>query len=172
MSAFRKFDPAAAPPSRDTGPAKVAKAAKAHSFRRFQPPKARLKPAKAPGTLGGFSQGLAARNPQDPSTLAALATLAAPGRHVTLMAVPPGVPLEWAEGVVKLLAMPAPGSFSDDRWRTLQDDAFAFLRDWTAQAHRLGWTALDIFGAHRYAPRRASIPWVWCRCWTAARWTR
>ena len=153
MSAFRKFDPAAAFHSRDMGPAKVAKAAKAQSFRRFQPPKAYLKLAKAPGTLGDFSQGLAVQDPQNSSTLAALATLAAPSRHVTLMAVPPGVPLEWAEGVVKLLTMPAPAPFSDDRWQALQDDAHNFLRTWGAQAHGFDWTNLDTFAIHRHAPQ-------------------
>jgi len=35
----------------------------------------------------------------------------------------------------------------------LQDDALAFLTEWAAQAHALGWDALDLFGTHAEAPR-------------------
>ncbi len=34
----------------------------------------------------------------------------------------------------------------------LREDSYRFLRDWAAQAHRLGWTALDLFGIDRNAP--------------------
>ena len=34
----------------------------------------------------------------------------------------------------------------------IREDAFAFLRDWAAQAHGLGWAGLDLFGVHRHAP--------------------
>ena len=34
----------------------------------------------------------------------------------------------------------------------MREDAYHFLRDWAAQAHGLGWTALDLFGVHRERP--------------------
>ena len=73
-------------------------------------------------------------------------------KKAVLLRIPDEVPLEWAEGVVKLLTMSAPRPYGDARWQVLSEDAFGFLQSWGAQAHRLGWTALDIFGAHRYAP--------------------
>ena len=73
-------------------------------------------------------------------------------KHAVLLQVPSGCPEAWVQGVADLLAMQAPIPFTDARWQTLREDAFAFLRDWAAQAHRLGWTALNLFGAHRSAP--------------------
>lgn len=35
----------------------------------------------------------------------------------------------------------------------LREDAYRFLSGWAAQAHRLGWTAFDLFGVHRIRPR-------------------
>ena len=66
--------------------------------------------------------------------------------------VPDGVPECWAEGVVKLLTMPAPRPYTDPCWQVLREDALIFLQDWAAQAHRLGWSDLDLFGVHRFAP--------------------
>ena len=34
----------------------------------------------------------------------------------------------------------------------LRKDAYRFLSDWAAQAHRLGWTDFDVFGVHRHRP--------------------
>ena len=38
------------------------------------------------------------------------------------------------------------------RWRDTLRDGALFLSDWATPAHELGWTALDLFGAHRIAP--------------------
>jgi hypothetical protein len=77
---------------------------------------------------------------------------AGPIRKAALITVPDGVPLEWAEGVVRVLAMPAPRPYDSARWQEIREDAFSFLRDWGAQAHRLGWSDLDLFGVHPRAP--------------------
>jgi hypothetical protein len=69
-----------------------------------------------------------------------------------LLRVPDGVPLDWGEGVVKILAMPGPEQFSDGRWQILREDAHTFLKHWAVQAHGLGWTTPDLFGVHRHAP--------------------
>lgn len=65
---------------------------------------------------------------------------------------PPGVPAEWVEGAHLLAAMPCPQSFDPRRWATLQADAMAFLGRWAATAHALGWSTLDVWGAHPRAP--------------------
>ena len=48
--------------------------------------------------------------------------------------------------------MPSHPAWSEANRKTLQEDALAFLRDWAAQAHALGWEALDLFGVHSEAP--------------------
>ena len=75
-----------------------------------------------------------------------------PGGHAILLQAPDGVPAEWVQGVAGLLAMPPHPDWSEPRWKTLQDDALAFLRAWAAQAHALGWGGLDLFGVHSDAP--------------------
>ncbi len=154
MKAFQRFDPEAPIPEfPKPEAAKVAKAAKPQGFRDFQPPKAHLKLAKAGGTLGDFSQGLAAANPQKTSALAALGTLAGVPfeksqiTRAVLLAVPDGVPEEWVQGVADLMVMPPHPDWKDGDWQTLREDALRFLQEWAAQAHRLGWQALDLFGA-------------------------
>ena len=75
-----------------------------------------------------------------------------PGVNVVLLAVPPGVPEQWAQGVADLLAMGRPVPWPEDRWNALREDSFAFLRDHGAEAVRLGWDMLDIFGVDLRAP--------------------
>ena len=77
---------------------------------------------------------------------------ARPGASIVLLAVPPGVPDAWVQGVAELLAMSRPGAWPEDRWTALREDAFAFLRDHGAEAARLGWDVLDLFGVDRRAP--------------------
>ena len=79
----------------------------------------------------------------------------APPRSIlraALIAVPDGVPDSWAQGICDLLVMPPHPAWKDDGWKVLQQDALWFLQDWAAQANRLGWEALDLFGAHPAAP--------------------
>ena len=84
--------------------------------------------------------------------------LTRPVARVVLLHCPPGVPGAWVQGVADLLAMACPASCPAERWQTLREDSYRFLRDWAARAHELGWTALDLFGVHR------ERPWVYFDC--------
>ncbi len=53
----------------------------------------------------------------------------------------------------RLAAMPPHPDWPEAAWKTLRDDALAFLKGWTAQAYALGWGGLDLFGVHSEAPR-------------------
>ena len=63
-----------------------------------------------------------------------------------------GVPREWAEGFARLDMASPPRGLDQRRWRTLIDDGGRFLDQWGAEAARLGWSALDVFGVHPVAP--------------------
>ena len=76
-----------------------------------------------------------------------------PVERVALLAVPPGVPEKWTRGVASLLTMPRPASCPPEWWKCVVEDCYPFLRDWGAQAHELGWTATELFGAHSVRPR-------------------
>ncbi len=78
--------------------------------------------------------------------------LCPPGGRAVLLQVPDGAPAEWVQGVADLLAMTLHPDWPEAGWKILQEDALAFLRDWAAQAHALGWEALDLFGVHAKAP--------------------
>ena len=84
--------------------------------------------------------------------------LTRPIARVVLLAVPAGMPEAWIQGAADLLAMACPASCSVERWEALREDAYRFLRDHAAQAHELGWTALDLFGVH---PEK---PWIRFDC--------
>ncbi len=77
---------------------------------------------------------------------------AAASTKIVLLAVPPGVPETWTQGVADLLAMACPASCPAARWEGLREDSYTFLRDHAALAHGLGWTALDLFGVHPVKP--------------------
>ncbi len=79
--------------------------------------------------------------------------LTRPVARVVLLHCPPGVPEAWVQGVADLLVQPCPASCPAERWEALREDAYYFLRDHAARAHELGWTALDLFGAHPEKPR-------------------
>jgi hypothetical protein len=59
---------------------------------------------------------------------------------------------EWAAGYVALHSMPPPTGFSHERWRRVVLASGKFLARWAADADRLGWDTLDVFGAHETAP--------------------
>ena len=65
---------------------------------------------------------------------------------------PPNVPAEWADGVARLITLPPPTMVHRPRWQLAVKDARRFLRDWAGQASALGWTTLDVFGAHPTHP--------------------
>ena len=64
----------------------------------------------------------------------------------------PGVPPEWAAGHAAMREMLPPADISPERWDRLVRAAGKFLALWAAEAERLGWSTLDIFGAHESAP--------------------
>ncbi len=72
--------------------------------------------------------------------------------RAVLLVVPDGVPEEWVQGVCDLMVMPPHADWKEGDWRTLQEDARRFLKEWAGQAHGLGWDALDLFGAHPTKP--------------------
>jgi hypothetical protein len=65
---------------------------------------------------------------------------------------PADLPAEWIAGVARLRIMSHPAMVRPDRWRRAIIDAGRFLDQWGAQAAALGWTTLDIFGAHPTHP--------------------
>ena len=63
-----------------------------------------------------------------------------------------GVPKTWTQGVADLLAMAPPTSYPPEEWTVMREDAYRFLSGWAAEAHRLGWTSLDLFSIHHTHP--------------------
>ena len=78
--------------------------------------------------------------------------LTRPVARVVLLHCPLGVPEAWVQGVADLLAMACPASCPPERWQTLREDCYSFLRNHAARAHVFGWTALDLFGLHPAKP--------------------
>jgi hypothetical protein len=63
------------------------------------------------------------------------------------------LPPEWVSGVAQIHNMPCPAKVSPERWRMFRADCSLFLSSWQAtRAVQLGWTTLDLFGAHCRAP--------------------
>ena len=75
-----------------------------------------------------------------------------PIQRAVVLHAPKEVPEAWAQGVADLLVKPPHPAWTEEAWKALQDDALAFLQEWAAQAHGLGWNGLDLFGAHPTAP--------------------
>jgi hypothetical protein len=61
-------------------------------------------------------------------------------------------PAKWRAGLAALDPNRPPTGFPAPLWRGLIRDAELFLSIWGKQAADLGWTTLDLFGAHRMAP--------------------
>lgn len=62
------------------------------------------------------------------------------------------IPPEWAEGCLMLCTMARPSDFIEGRWSRLISDATRFIADWAAQAARLDWSTLEVFGINRTGP--------------------
>ncbi len=77
-----------------------------------------------------------------------------PAGYGVALAIPPGVPEDWCQGVAGLLAMTRPKAWPEDKWPQLREDAFGFMRDHGARAAELDWSILDIFGVCPRAPLR------------------
>ena len=78
-----------------------------------------------------------------------LAALSAPGAIIELGA---GISREWTVGVTRLSTMVCPATVRPDRWQRTVVDAGCFLDRWGAEAGALGWTTLNLFGAHPTHP--------------------
>ena len=61
-------------------------------------------------------------------------------------------PSEWSEGLARLDPNRPPVGIAAPLWRGAVRDAELFLATWGKQAADLGWTTLDLFGAHPRAP--------------------
>ncbi len=79
------------------------------------------------------------------------------------LAIVPGVPAAWCEGVARLVTMAAPGTIKPVRWAALATTSTHLLRTHGAELHRAGWDALDLFGLHQHAP--VTNPAGWGLAW-------
>lgn len=61
-------------------------------------------------------------------------------------------PADWREGLGRLNPQSPAPNFLPAFWARVIRDAEQFLPAWGRQAAELGWTALDLFGAHPTAP--------------------
>ncbi len=105
-----------------------------------------ISPIRAPGREGEKSE-ISEKSPQGETWGAAAAST-----KIVLLHCPPGVPEAWTQGVADLLAMAWPAACPEPKWLGLREDTYTFLRDHAGRAHRLGWTALDLFGVHPVKP--------------------
>lgn len=62
------------------------------------------------------------------------------------------LPLEWIEGLTMLETKAPPLGISVNDWQRIVDDANLLLRQWGVQAAALGWSSLQLFGAHPTKP--------------------
>ncbi len=62
------------------------------------------------------------------------------------------LPSEWIDGLTMLETKAPPLSISVNRWQRIVDDADLLVRQWGVQAAALGWTSLQLFGAHPVKP--------------------
>jgi hypothetical protein len=58
-----------------------------------------------------------------------------------------GVPRAWAEAFARLDLRSRPPACPEERWRQIVDDGGRFLDRFGNRAARLGWLAIDVFGA-------------------------
>ncbi|MDH2402020.1 hypothetical protein QCM77_18945 [Bradyrhizobium sp. SSUT18] len=63
-----------------------------------------------------------------------------------------GAPSEWHAILGELEQRNCPDWMSPERWDFLLGDAESFLSRWGRAAHAMGWTALDLYGVHPFAP--------------------
>jgi hypothetical protein len=63
------------------------------------------------------------------------------------------VPPEWIDGLDRLREMACPPTVRPADWRAIIAAAGPLLRSWGATLARMGWTTLDLFGAHPECPQ-------------------
>jgi hypothetical protein len=61
-------------------------------------------------------------------------------------------PQEWRTGLCLLEEGGPVAGFDDHRWARFIATSRWFLDEWSVRADSLGWTTLDLFGAHPVAP--------------------
>ena len=61
-------------------------------------------------------------------------------------------PQDWRDGLATIDPNRPPAGVPVPWWRGVMRDAELFLSTWGHRADDLGWTTLDLFGAHRRAP--------------------
>ncbi len=61
-------------------------------------------------------------------------------------------PSEWVDGVACVKEMDCPKHWPEHKWPETQQSIKAFFDKWGSTATALGWSTLDVFGAHRHAP--------------------
>lgn len=66
---------------------------------------------------------------------------------------PGGAAVESASSYARLVGTPCPDGWSAIEWRQVLDDVGSFLGRWSERAAELGWTAIELYGIHRSAPR-------------------
>jgi len=105
-------------------------------------------------------RGPHAGNQSSEASLAGLAGLAGAGgapnddraERAALVEFGAGAPRHWADCFAALDVGRPPKGVSPNRWREVLDDGGRFLDRWAVVADGLGWSALDLFGAHPTAP--------------------
>src|ERR1043166_7517029 len=65
---------------------------------------------------------------------------------------PPSAPKGWLDAYGAIRTMAIPEGFSSDRWRRVLEATRLFMGSWAAEAARLGWSDLDVFGCHATRP--------------------
>jgi hypothetical protein len=103
-------------------------------------------------SLTAFESQWADWTPKTGSSQGAKSTKSPQVAHAILLQVPDGVPAEWVQGIADLLVTPPHPDWPEAAWRILKEDALGFLNNWAAQAHALGWDALNLFAIHGEAP--------------------
>ena len=113
-----------------------------------------LKAARSAGVSVGIDGGDLVLQASAPAPHAVLAALSRHKVAIVALLRPPGPALlaEWNAGVSRLQTMACPAGVRPDRWRQAIVDAGRFLDQWGAQAAALGWSTLDVFGAHPTHP--------------------
>jgi hypothetical protein len=66
----------------------------------------------------------------------------------------PSAPKGWLDAYGAMRIMAAPEGISSDRWRRVLEATRVFMGSWAAEAARLGWSDLDVFGCHATRPDR------------------
>lgn len=71
----------------------------------------------------------------------------------TVFLVPPDATADaWSSGVARIQRMLPPAGFAMDRWAQVAADCAALVERYGGDLRRLGWSTVEVFGAHPDAP--------------------